>query len=35
LICVIEVEVPKKLTREQKRLLKELDKTFDGAPPEC
>ena len=29
LICVVEVEVPKKLTREQKRLLKELEGTFD------
>ncbi len=29
LICVVEVEVPKKLTREQKRLLNELDGTFD------
>ena len=29
LICVVEVEVPKKLSREQKRLLKELDRTFD------
>ncbi len=28
LICVVEVEVPKKLSREQKRMLKELDKTF-------
>ncbi len=29
LICVVEVEVPKKLSREQKRLLKDLDRTFD------
>ena len=29
LICVVGVEVPKKLSREQKRLLKELDGTFD------
>jgi molecular chaperone DnaJ len=29
LICVVEVEVPKRLSREQKRLLKELDGTFD------
>ena len=29
LICVVEVEVPKKLSREQKRLLKELDRTFE------
>jgi molecular chaperone DnaJ len=29
LICVVEVEVPKRLSREQKRLLKELDQTFD------
>jgi molecular chaperone DnaJ len=29
LICVVEVEVPKRLTREQKRLLKELDRAFD------
>jgi molecular chaperone DnaJ len=29
LICVVEVEVPKRLSREQKRLLKELDSTFD------
>ena len=29
LICVVEVEVPKRLSREQKRLLKELDRTFD------
>ncbi len=28
LICVVEVEVPKRLSREQKRLLKELDRTF-------
>lgn len=29
LICVVEVEVPKRLSREQKRLLKDLDRTFD------
>ena len=29
LICVVEVEVPKRLSREQKRLLKELDRSFD------
>jgi len=29
LICVVEVEVPKKLSREQKRLLKDLDSTFE------
>ena len=29
LICVVEVVVPKKLTREQKRLLRELDGTFE------
>jgi len=29
LVCVVEVEVPKKLSREQKRLLKELDRTFE------
>jgi len=29
LICLIDVEVPKRLSREQKRLLKELDRTFD------
>ncbi len=29
LICVVEVEVPKKLSRQQKRLLKELDGTFE------
>ena len=29
LICLVEVDVPKKLTREQKRLLKELDGTFE------
>lgn len=28
LICVVEVEVPTRLTREQKRLLRELDGTF-------
>ena len=29
LICVVEVSVPKKLSREQKRLLKDLDETFE------
>ena len=29
LVCVLEVEVPKKLSREQKKLLKELDRTFE------
>jgi molecular chaperone DnaJ len=29
LICVVEVTVPKKLSREQTRLLKELSSTFD------
>jgi molecular chaperone DnaJ len=29
LICVLEVEVPKRLSREQKRLLKDLDRSFD------
>ena len=29
LICVMEVSVPKKLSREQKRLLRDLDETFD------
>lgn len=29
LICVVEVEVPKKLSREQKRLLKDLERTFE------
>jgi molecular chaperone DnaJ len=29
LVCVVEVEVPKRLSREQKRLLKDLDRTFD------
>ena len=29
LICVVEIEVPKKLSREQKRLLKDLDATFE------
>jgi molecular chaperone DnaJ len=29
LICVVEVEVPKGLSREQKRLLKDLERTFD------
>ena len=28
LVCVVEVEVPKKLSREQKRLLKDLDRSF-------
>lgn len=28
LVCVVEVEVPRRLSREQKRLLKELDGTF-------
>lgn len=31
LVCVVEVEVPTRLSREQKRLLKELDGTFDDA----
>jgi molecular chaperone DnaJ len=29
LICLVEVEVPKRLSREQKRLLRDLDRTFD------
>ena len=29
LICLVEVEVPKRLSREQKRLLKELDRSFE------
>ena len=29
LLCVIEVEVPKRLSREQKRLLKDLDRAFE------
>jgi len=29
LICVVEVEVPKRLSREQKRLLKDLERTFE------
>ncbi|MEM7433783.1 MAG: molecular chaperone DnaJ [Myxococcota bacterium] len=29
--CVVEVVVPKKLSREQKRLLKDLDKTFGSS----
>jgi molecular chaperone DnaJ len=29
LICVVEVEVPKRLSREQKRLLQELSRTFE------
>lgn len=29
LVCVVEVEVPKRLSREQKRLLKDLDRSFD------
>ena len=28
LVCVVEVEVPKKLSREQKRMLKDLDRSF-------
>ncbi|MGB5285630.1 MAG: molecular chaperone DnaJ [Polyangiales bacterium] len=28
LVCVVEVDVPKKLSREQKRLLKDLDRSF-------
>lgn len=31
LICVVEVSVPEKLSREQKRLLKDLDGTFGGS----
>jgi len=29
LVCVVEIEVPKKLSRQQKRLLKDLDATFE------
>jgi molecular chaperone DnaJ len=29
LVCIAEIEVPKKLSREQKRLLKDLDATFE------
>ncbi len=29
LVCVVEVEVPKRLSREQKRLLKDLDLSFE------
>jgi molecular chaperone DnaJ len=29
LVCVVEIEVPKHLSREQKRLLKELERTFE------
>jgi len=29
LICVVDVAVPRKLSREQKRLLKDLDESFD------
>lgn len=29
LICVVEIEVPKRLSREQKRLLKDLDRSFN------
>jgi molecular chaperone DnaJ len=29
LVCVVEVEVPNRLSREQKRLLKDLGRTFD------
>ncbi len=31
MVCVVEVAVPKRLSRQQKRLLKELDGTFDDA----
>lgn len=31
LVCLVEVEVPKKLSREQKRLLKDLDRSFGGS----
>jgi molecular chaperone DnaJ len=31
LVCVIEIEVPKRLSREQKRLLKDLDRTFESS----
>ncbi|MGB3050456.1 MAG: molecular chaperone DnaJ [Polyangiales bacterium] len=29
LICLVEIEVPKRLSREQKRLLKDLDRSFN------
>ena len=29
LICLVEVQVPRRLSREQKRLLQDLDRTFD------
>jgi molecular chaperone DnaJ len=29
LVCLVEIEVPKKLTRQQKRLLKDLDASFE------
>lgn len=29
LLCVVQIEVPKRLTREQKRLLKDLDRSFE------
>jgi molecular chaperone DnaJ len=29
LVCIVEIEVPKKLTRQQKRLLKDLDASFE------
>ena len=31
LICLVEVEVPQRLSREQKRLLKDLARTFDDS----
>jgi molecular chaperone DnaJ len=31
LVCIVEVEVPKRLSREQKRLLKELEGTFEDS----
>jgi molecular chaperone DnaJ len=31
LICLVEIEVPKRLSREQKRLLKDLDRSFEGS----
>lgn len=31
LICYVEVEVPKRLSREQKRLLKDLDRSFEAS----
>lgn len=31
MICVVEVSVPRKLSREQKRLLKDLDGSFDDS----